>query len=151
MRHMIQLRRPEAALGEPQEERVELEIGDFDLYGRHHEVRSATAEVSVTRLAQGVYLDLTVLCEIRTLCDRTLEPTVFEARFGDSEYVSRPNDPELYIRDWELDLQEYAERILPTEIPMQVFAPGTEPVGRDRDEDEIDPRWRGLRDIAAGF
>jgi uncharacterized metal-binding protein YceD (DUF177 family) len=46
----------------------------------------------------------------------------------------------------------YTREALPTEIPMQVFAPGTEPVRPSRDEDEIDPRWRGLGDLfASGF
>jgi hypothetical protein len=32
---------------------------------------------------------------------------------------------------------------------MQVFCPGTEPVEPDSQEDEIDPRWRGLDDLFA--
>jgi uncharacterized protein len=152
MQHVISLRRPAAEIGEPQSERVEFGVEPFDLYGRHHEIDRAVAEVEITRLTDGVYLDLTVTCTVATLCDRTLEPTTVEVAFGDAELVSGPHEPELYIEDWDLDLKRYAEKILPSEIPMQVFAPGTEPVDRDRDENEIDPRWRGLNDLfASGF
>ena len=98
----------------------------------------------MTRLSEGLHLDVLVRATVLTTCDRTLEPTELEFEFGDSELLSGPDDPELAVQDWTLDLARYAERALPNEVPMQVFSPGTEPVEPEDDRDEIDPRWRGL-------
>jgi uncharacterized protein len=72
--------------------------------------------------------------------------------FGDSEFLSGPGNPEVAVEDWTLDLARYTEAALPSEVPMQVFSPGTEPVQPEGDGDEVDPRWRGLDDVfASGF
>jgi uncharacterized metal-binding protein YceD (DUF177 family) len=78
-----------------------------------------------------------------------LEPTKLVVTFGDSEFLSGPNDPELYVEDWELNVSRYAREALPSEVPMQVFCPGTKPLETDSQEDEIDPRWRDLGDLFA--
>ena len=149
---MIPLRRPGAEVGDRHEERAEFSVEPFDLYGRHHEVTRAEAEVAVTRLSEGLHLDVLVRATVATTCDRTLEPTDLELEFGDSELLSGPDDPELSVRDWTLDLARYAQRALPTEVPMQVFSPGSEPVQPEGDGDNVDPRWRGLDDLdVSGF
>jgi uncharacterized metal-binding protein YceD (DUF177 family) len=95
---------------------------------------------------------LEVRAKVLTMCDRTLEPTELELEFGDSELVSGPDDPELSVQDWTIDLARYTQRALPSEIPMQVFSPGTEPVQPEDGDDEVDPRWRGLDGLfASGF
>ena len=94
-------------------------------------------------------MDLNVRCRVDTTCDRTLEPTAIEVEFGDRELISGPDDPELYIEDWELDLKRYAQEILTSEIPLQVFAPETEPVEEEPEQEEVDPRWRGLDGLFA--
>ncbi len=128
------------------------ELSTFELYGRHHEVESAEARVVVTQLAEGLHLDLQVTCRIATTCDRTLEPTEVALSFGDSEFLSGANDRELYVEDWEFDMASYAGEAIPSELPMQVFCPGTKPVSPEPEGDEIDPRWRGLGDLfASGF
>ena len=147
MNELIFLRRPGAEVGEQREYHSTFEVEPFDLHGRHHEVTDAEAEVTVTRLSDGVHLDLEVRATVRTTCDRTLQPVELPMRFGDSEFVSRPDDEELAVKDWMLDVPGYARRALPTEIPMQVFAPGTEPVRPADEEEELDPRWSGLRGL----
>lgn len=108
--------------------------------------------MGVTRLSEGLHLDLEVVCEVATTCDRTLEPVNLTLAFGESEFLAGPNDRELYVEDWELDVARYSEEALPSEVPMQVFAPGTKPVSPVGGDGEIDPRWRGLDDFfAAGF
>jgi DUF177 domain-containing protein len=152
MKRLIPLRRPGAEVGDRHEESAGFSVEPFDLYGRHHEVTEAEADVAVTRLSEGLHLDLLVRATVLTTCDRTLEPTELELEFGDSELVSGPDDPELSVRDWTLDLARYTGRALPAEIPMQVFSPGTEPVQPEDDGDEVDPRWRGLDNISvSGF
>jgi len=152
MNHLIPLRRPGAEVGDRHEERAEFSIEPFDLYGRHHEVTYARADVAVTRLSEGLHLDVDVRATVLTTCDRTLEPTELELRFGDSELVSGPGEPELAVQDWTLDLARYTRRALPNEVPMQVFSPGTDPVQPEDNDDEVDPRWRGLDGIfASGF
>ena len=152
MNHLIPLRRPGAEVGDRHEERAEFSVDPFDLYGRHHEVTRAVADVAVTRLSEGLHLDVLVKATVMTTCDRTLEPTELELKFGDSELLSGPDDPELAVRDWTLDLARYTQRVLPTEVPMQVFSPGTEPVQPEVEAEEIDPRWRGLEGISvSGF
>src|ERR687889_278708 len=126
MNHLIPLRRPGAEVGDTHEVRAEFSAGPFDLYGRHHEVTKAEADVGVTRLSEGLHLDVRVIATVLTTCDRTLEPTELELEFGDSEFLSGPN-----------------------KVPMQVFSPGTEPVQPEGDDDEVDPRWRGLDDLFA--
>lgn len=152
MSNSIPLRRPGAEVGDRHELRESFEVPPFDLYGRRHEVDSAEASVAVTRLAEGLHLDLAVRVVVRTTCDRTLEPTELILEFGDSEFLSGPNDGELSVRDWELDVVGYTEHALPAEVPMQVFCPGTEPVRGGDGGGEIDPRWRGLGGLfASGF
>ncbi len=145
----IPLRRPGAEIGDRHETRATFGVEPFDLYGRHHEVTEAEAAVGVTRLAEGLHLDLRVRAIVRTTCDRTLEPTELRLEFGDSEFLSGPNSRELCVQDWTLDLGRYTERALPNEVPMQVFCPGTEPVEPATAGEEIDPRWRGLDGLFA--
>jgi uncharacterized protein len=149
---LIPLRRPGAGVGDRHELNADFGVEPFDLYGRHHEVTEAQADIGITRLADGLHLDLRVRVVVRTTCDRTLEPTDLRLEFGDSEFLSGPNDRELSVQDWTLDLGRYTGRALPNEVPMQVFSPGTQPVVPPDGEDEIDPRWRGLSGLfASGF
>ena len=149
MSDVVSLRRPDAELGDRRETRANFSAGPFDLYGRHHEVTEAEADICVTRLSEGLHLDLRVRVIVQTTCDRTLQPTELQLEFGDSEFISGPNNRELSVQDWTLDLGSYAERALPNEVPMQVFCPGTEPVEPEKDADEIDPRWRALGGLFA--
>ena len=150
--HMIPLRRPGAEAGDRHELMTDFEVEAFDLYGRHHEVGQARAEIGVTRLTDGLHLDLRVRVVIETSCDRTLEPTEFPLEFGESEFLAGPNNRELSVEDWTLNLRRYTEHALPNEVPMQVFCPGTERVEPKDIDVEIDPRWRGLDGIfASGF
>ena len=152
MDKLITLRRPGMGIGDSRELSASWDLPPFDLYGRRHEVKAAEAHVRITRLAEGLHLDLEVVCDVATTCDRTLQPTEFTLRFGESEFLSGPNDAELYVQDWELNIARYAQEALPSEIPMQVFCPGTEPVNPVSKDDEIDPRWRDLGDFfAANF
>ena len=149
---LIPLRRPGAEVGDRHEVHASFGVDPFDLYGRHHEVAEAEAGVGVTRLSEGLHLDLRVSVVVLTTCDRTLEPTELRLEFGDSEFLPGPNNEDLSIRDWELDLQRYTEHALPSEVPIQVFAPGTEPIEPPGTEEEIDPRWRSLGGLfATGF
>jgi uncharacterized protein len=149
MKRLIPLRRPGAEVGDRHEDNAEFSVEPFDLYGRHHEVTKAEADVAVTRLSEGLHLDLLVTATVLTTCDRTLEPTELELEFGDSELLSGPNDRELSVQDWTLDAARYARRALPNEVPMQVFSPGTAPVRLRGGGDEVDPRWRGLDSLFA--
>jgi uncharacterized protein len=152
MKRLIPLRRPGAEVGVRHEESAEFSVEPFDLYGRHHEVTKAGADVAVTRLSEGLHLDVLVTATVLTTCDRTLDPTELELEFGDSELLLGPDDPELSVQDWTLDLARYTRRALPTEVPMQVFAPGSEPVEPKDDGDAVDPRWRGLDGLTvSGF
>jgi len=152
MNESIPLRRPGAEVGDRHEVHAEFPVEAFDLYGRHHEVTRAGADVAVTRLAEGLHLDLRVRTDVQTTCDRTFEPTEVRLEFGDSEFLPGPDNPEISVEDWTLNLTRYAQRALPTEVPMQVFAPGSEPVQPESGGDEVDPRWRGLGGLfAAGF
>jgi uncharacterized protein len=146
---LIPLRRPGAGVGDRHELRADFGVEPFDLYGRHHEVTEARATVGVTRLSEGLHLDLKVSVVVRTTCDRTLEPTELQLEFGDSEFLPGPYNRELSVEDWTLDLRRYTERALPNEVPMQVFSPGTAPVEPVGGSDEIDPRWRGLGGLFA--
>jgi len=136
-------------VGDSRELPASFDLPAFDLYGRRHEVETAEARVRVTRLAEGLHLDFEVTCKLTTSCDRTLELTELEISFGDSEFLSGPNDPELYVEDWEMNVSRYVWEALPSEVPMQVFCPGTEPLESDASEDGIDPRWRGLGELFA--
>ena len=149
MNELIPLRRPGAEVGDRHELNASFTVEDFALYGRHHEIIEAEADVGVTRLSEGLHLDLHVRVAVRTTCDRTLEPTELHLEFGDSVFLRGPNDRELSVRDWTLDLGRYTERALPSEVPMQVFGAGTEPVEPAKGGDEIDPRWRGLGGLFA--
>jgi uncharacterized protein len=144
MNRTIHLRRPGAEVGDRYEEHAEFSVEPFDLYGRHHEITRAEADVCVTRLSEGLHLDVLVRATVLTTCDRTLEPTVLQLELGDSELLSGPDDPEVALEDWTLDLARYTQLALPNEVPMQVFSPGTEPVEPEGGADEVDPRWRGL-------
>jgi uncharacterized protein len=152
MSELISLRRPGAEVGDRHELRADFGVEPFDLYGRRHEITWAEADVGVTRLSEGLHLDLQVRVVVRTTCDRTLEPTELPLEFGDSEFLPGPNNRELCVQGWMLDLGCYTERVLPSEVPMQVFCPGTEPVEPADGGDEIDPRWRRLgRLFASNF
>lgn len=152
MRSRIPLRRPGAEVGTQHAAHESFEVEPFDLYGRHHEVTGAEADVAVTRLSEGLHLDLTVRVTVQTTCDRTLEPTDLRLELSESEFLPGPNNAELSIEDWTLDLADYTRRALPSDIPMQVFRPGTEPVEPPGTEDDIDPRWRDLgRLFASNF
>ena len=152
MNHLIPLRRPGAEVGDTHEVRAEFSVDPFELYGRHHEVTEAVAIVSVTRLSEGLHLDVRVVATVLTTCDRTLEPMELELEFGDSEFLSGPNNNEVCVKDWTLDPARYSQLALPNEVPMQVFSSGTMPVQPEGDGDEVDPRWRGLDGLfASGF
>ena len=152
MSEKINLQRPDLEVAEKDEFEVTYEVEPFDLYGRRHDVKSAVAGVGITRLSDGVHLDLDIRCEVETTCDRTLEPVTLTLSFGDSEFLSKSNEPEMCVVDWVLDLTEYTREALPAEVPLQVFDAGTEPVQPDSSEEEIDPRWRGLDGLfASGF
>jgi len=148
----IKLKRPGMGVGDTRELSVSFEIPPFDLYGRRHEISVAEARIRVTQLAEGLHLDFEVGCKVATTCDRTLEPVALVLEFGDSEFLLGPNEPELYVEDWELNVSRYAREALPSEIPMQVFCPGTEPINPADQQGGIDPRWRSLGDFfAANF
>jgi uncharacterized protein len=149
MSELIPLRRSGAEVGDRHELHADFGVEPFDLYGRHHEVTEARADVGVTRLSEGLHLDLRVRVVVRTTCDRTLEPTELRLEFGDSEFLPGPHNRDLSVQEWTLDLRRYAERVLLNEVPMQVFCPGTEPVEPAGASDEIDPRWRGLGGLFA--
>ena len=152
MDKLIKLKRPGMGIGNPREFSASFQLPAFELYGRRHDVSRAEARVRVTRLSEGLHLDFEVVCEVETTCDRTLEPVGLTLTFGESAFLSGPRDQELYVEDWELNVSRYAEEALPSEVPMQVFASGTEPVIPENSGDEIDPRWRSLGDLfAAGF
>lgn len=149
---LVNLWRPDLEIADKDEIEADYEVEPFELHGRSHEVRNARARVGVTRLQDGVHVDLGVSCEVQTTCDRTLEPTTLSLTFGDSELLSSPSEPELGVEEWVLDLAKYTREALPAELPIQVFAPGTEPVDSGSGEEEIDPRWRGLDGLfASGF
>ena len=147
--HMIPLRRPGAEVGDRHELNVGFEVEPFDLYGRPHEVTRAEAEVGVSRLTDGLHLDVRIRTVVQTTCDRTLEPTELRLEFGESEFLPGPNNRELSVEGWTLNLRRYTERALPNEVPMQVFCPGTKPVEPKGDHDKMDPRWRGLDGLFA--
>ena len=88
MNELISLRRPGADVGDRHELHADFDVEPFDLYGRHHEVTEAEADVGVTRLSEGLHLDLRVRVIVHTTCDRTLEPTELRLEFGDSEFRS---------------------------------------------------------------
>ena len=149
MSELIPLRRSDAGVGDRHHVHASFGVEPFDLYGRHHEVAGAEADLGVTRLSEGLHLDLRVSVVVHTTCDRTLEPTELRLEFGDSEFLPGPNNRELSVQDWTLDLGRYTKRALPNEVPMQVFCPGTRPVEPQSGRDEIDPRWRGLGGLFA--
>ncbi len=149
MSDLIPLRRPGAEVGARHDTHTTFDVEPFDLYGRHHEVTEAEADVGVTRLSEGLHLDLAVRVTVRTTCDRTLEPTDLHLEFGESEFLPGPKDRELSVEDWTLNLAEYTRHALPSEVPMQVFRPGTEPVEPPGTEEDIDPRWRSLGGLFA--
>ena len=152
MNEGIPLRRPGAEVGDRHEVHAKFPVEAFDLYGRHHEVMHAEADVAVTRLSDGLHLHVHVWTDVLTTCDRTLEPTKVRLEFEDSEFLSGPDNPEVSVEDWTLDLTRYAERALPTEVPIQVFAADSKPVQPEDRDNEVDPRWRGLNGLfAAGF
>ena len=149
MSSTILLKRPGVEIGDRRDYEETFEVPGFDLYGRRHEVLKSTARIGVTRLVEGLHLDLDISVELLTTCDRTLEPLELVLEFGDSELVSGPEDRELSIQDWTLDLARYTARALPSEVPIKACAPGTEPVRPEQEGDGVDPRWRGLDDLLA--
>lgn len=152
MNELIFLGRPEAEVGERREYTAEASIEPFGLHGRRHEVKEAHVDIAATTLADGLHLDIEARVVVETTCDRTLEDIEVPMEFGDSELLSGPDDEELAVREWEFDPKAYIEKALPTEVPMQVFAPGTERVEPPEDDNEIDSRWKGLDGLfASGF
>jgi len=152
MTDLIPLKRPGLEVGDRREYTASFAVEPFDLYGRHHEIQKAEAVAAVTKLAEGLHLDLTVTATVLTTCDRTLEPVELELTFGDSDFLPGPNKDGVCVQGWALNAAKYTRRAVPNEVPMQVFKPGTEPVQPERDKDEVDPRWRGLDDLfASGF
>ncbi len=152
MNNRIPLRKPGAEVGDRHEIHAEFVADPIDLYGRHHDITHAEADVAVTKVSDGLHLDVRVDTVLATTCDRTLEPVELRLSFRDSELLAGPDDEELAVEDWTLDLKRYAGRTLPNEIPMQVFKEGTEPVRPADEGDGVDPRWRGLDDISvSGF
>lgn len=149
MDKLIKLKRPGVGIGDSRELSASFDLSPFDLYGRWHEVAGAEARIRVTRLSEGLHLDLEVICNLATTCDRTLEPMEFTLSFGESEFLSGPNDPELYVEDWELNVSRYVAEALPSEVPLQVFCAGTSPVKPESDGDGVDPRWQGLEGLFA--
>ena len=146
------LRRPGAEVGDQYELSTNFALTPFDLYGRRHEIESARATIVVTKVSEGLHLDSAFAAKVWTTCDRTLEPVALDLEYAESELLSGPEDPELSVEDWEMDVAEYAARTLVSEIPMQVFSPGSQPVKLGSDEEEVDPRWRGLDGLfASGF
>ena len=145
----IPLKRPGVEVGVRHEILAAFGVEPFELYGRYHEIAQADATVGVTRLAEGLHLDLRVRAIVRTTCDRTLEPTDLRLEFGDSEFLAGANSRELCVQDWTLDLGRCTERALPNEVPMQVFCPGTERVEPAAAGTERDPRWRALDGLFA--
>ena len=152
MSNRIPLRKPGAEVGDRHDLHADFDVDPFDLYGRHHEVTAAHADIAVTKVSDGLHLDIRVRTTLATTCDRTLEPTEVALEFGDSELLAGEDDAELGVEDFTFDLKRYAQRALPNEVPLQVFREGTEPVGTEDDGDGIDPRWRGLDGISvSGF
>lgn len=152
MNELIFLRRPDAEVGEVREYHAEASVEPFELHGRRHEVKEAHVDIAATTLADGLHLDIEARVVVKTTCDRTLEDIEVPMAFGDSELLSGPDDEELAVREWEFDPKGYIEKALPTEVPMQVFAPGTERVEPPEDDNGIDSRWKGLDGLfASGF
>ena len=148
----IPLRRPGAEVGDRHELSASFDVEPFELYGRQHETENARADIVVTKVSEGLHLDLSFVVKLWTTCDRTLEPTALDLEFGDSELLTGPDDTDLSVEEWELDVRDYAVRALMSEVPMQVFSPGSQPVRPEAGEEEIDPRWRGLDGLfASGF
>lgn len=152
MNELIFLQSPDAEVGERREYTAEASIASFDLHGRRHEVKEAHVNIAATKLAEGFHLAIAARVIVKTTCDRTIEDIELPMEFGDSELLSGPDDEELAVREWEFDPKAYIEKALPTEVPMQVFAPGTERVEPPDDNNEIDSRWKGLDGLfASGF
>ncbi|CAN5582294.1 MAG: DUF177 domain-containing protein [Actinomycetota bacterium] len=153
MNELIFLNSPDAEVGEIREYTAEASVEPFDLHGRHHEVREARVDISATKLPDdGFHLDIEAKVIVQTTCDRTLEDIEVPMEFGDSDLLSGSEDEELAVREWEFDPKAYIEKALPTEVPMQVFAPGTERMEPPDDGDKIDSRWKGLDGLfASGF
>lgn len=126
--NLVNLWRPDLEIADKDEIEVEYPVESFVLYGRDHEVKSAEARLGLTRLQDGVHLDIEARCEVETTCDRTLDPVTLSITLSDSELVSGSSEPELAIEDWKLNLPRYTRESLPAEVPMQVFAPGSEAV-----------------------
>src|SRR3712207_8953779 len=99
MASLIPLTRPGAEVGSRHETRETFEVEPFDLYGRQHEITEAEADVAVTRLSEGLHLNLRVRVVVHTTCDRTLEPTELQLEFGDSER-SEEHTSELQSRQY---------------------------------------------------
>jgi hypothetical protein len=104
MNNRIPLRKPGAEVGERHEIHAEFEADPVDLYGRHHEVTHAEADIAVTKVSEGLHLDVRVDTVLATTCDRTLEPVELQLSFRDSELLAGPDDEELAVEDWTLDL-----------------------------------------------
>src|SRR4028119_1559618 len=132
MDNRIPLRKPGAEVGDRHEIHAEFGTDPIDLYGRLHEVTHAEADVAVTKVSDGLHLDVRVDAVLATTCDRTLEPVELKLSFRDSELLAGPDDEELAVEDWTLDLRRYAGRALPNESPLEGLTEGTEPGGDAR-------------------
>src|SRR4028119_2290363 len=110
MDNRIPLRKPGAEVGDRHEIHAEFGPDPIDLYGRHHEVIRAEADVAVTKVSDGLHLDVRVKTLIATTCDRTLDPVELNLSFRDSELLAGPDDEELAVADWTLGLKGHAGR-----------------------------------------
>ena len=152
MSEKVNLKQLNLEIAEKREVEAEFDVEPFDLYGRHHEVRDARAVIGVTRVSEGLHLELDVSCTIDTSCDRTLEPVDVVVDFSETEFLTGPNNAEISVWDWIFNARSYTERMLPAEVPLQVFCSGTTPVRSETGEGEIDPRWKALDGLfASGF
>src|SRR4028118_1112512 len=99
MASRIPLRKPGAEVGDRHEIHAEFGPDPIDLYGRHHEVTHAEADVAVTKVSEGLHLDVRVDTVLATTCDRTLEPVELKLSFRDSELLAGPDDQGPAARD----------------------------------------------------
>lgn len=152
MSETVNLKQLNLDIAEKREVEAEFDVEPFELYGRHHEVRDARAVVGVTRVSEGLHLELDVSCTLDTSCDRTLEPADVVVNFSETEFLTGPDNTEISVQDWVFNARRYAEQALPAEVPLQVFCAGTEPVQPQKGDGEKDPRWKALDGLfASGF
>jgi len=166
------LRRLRLRSGEQVAEQVEVEIEPLVLGGQQYRSEPATvaAELTISRAASGMLLDLAFRVRLEGPCFRCLTDAALELPIRAREYqaTSPGDDPELrspYIHDDVLELSAWAHDALALELPDKILhdpdCAGLCPVcGRDLNlephEHEApvgDPRWavlEQLRDERAG-